>query len=566
MAHGNGIQWMMELDAKLDGAKAMIKELTATEKAADDADRALKKMDHPSQHMWKEIMKGELAMKALEKGAELAWESIKKVVETGADMIKVAVGAERTSKVFENMLGKSEGKETLDYLEKFAELSEFTGAAVKGAGNELLRAGLRGADFRNAMGAAVDVAAQAPDKMEGLQEAVASFSRIALMGKVDARTLRGLRLDPHAVADQLSKDLGLSKETIKKQLTEGTLDGVKAMQSIFTVMERKTGKQLGGLGQDMADNMGARLEKLKEIPDEIFKSVKDTPGFAMLNDALGEILEAFGPSSASGKAVRAALGDLVNFVGKEIKEIDWKSVADGFASVVERAREWIEPLEKVVKLLGSMAGFVLDVGAIFGGSGGDTPHVMSADQARDTPHVMSADQARDMQELFLKVGMRAGQKELNEGPVNALNAPWKQEAKNIVDGAGQVLAAGGEKIGGTFGDGASKGFATKLEIESPSKVFARHGEMIAEGLAQGMESGSDRVSQASASVMPTPDTSGLRGGAGGFNAGGVTLNFEVNVGGGSQSSASEIVDELNTRLPSVLLAALEQAAVEAAVA
>ena len=45
----------------------------------------------------------------------------------------------------------------------------------------LLRAGLHGAGFRNALAAAVDVAAQAPNKMEGLNEAIASMSRIIVM-------------------------------------------------------------------------------------------------------------------------------------------------------------------------------------------------------------------------------------------------------------------------------------------------------------------------------------------------------------------------------------------------
>ena len=553
MAHGNGIQWMMELDAKLEGARAMVKELTASEHAADGADRALKRMEgHTFGGMWKEILKGEMAMKALEKGAELAWIGIKRVVDTGADMIRVAAGAERTSKVFENMLGKSEGKDTLDYLTKFAKLSEFTGASVKGAGVELLRAGLRGGDFRNALGAAVDVAAQAPDKIEGLNDAIASFRRIALMGKVDARTLMGLRLDPHEVVTQLSKDMGLSKKEIKKQLQEGTLDGTRAMQTIFDVMEKKSGKQLGGVGLAMADNMEARLDKLKAMPDEIFRSVKDTPGFAMLNDALGDILQAFGPDSASGKAVREALGDLVNFVGKELKEIDWKGVAQGFASVVERTKAWVDPLEKVVKLLGSMAGFALDVGGLFGKEAPAKP--------------MTDERADAMKQLMAGVALHTGQVGLRS---NGVYDPGSAEAKALVDGATKALDASQDKMeraGAIPAKAASKGFSDESESHSPSRVFMRHGENLTEGLAIGLESGSGRVAQAAASVMPTPDTSGLRGGAGGFNAGGVTIQFEVNVGGGSQSSASEIVDELNTRIPSMLLAALEQAAVQAAVA
>ena len=37
------------------------------------------------------------------------------------DTIHVAAGAERLDKVFSNMLGKDEGKATLDYLRSFVE-------------------------------------------------------------------------------------------------------------------------------------------------------------------------------------------------------------------------------------------------------------------------------------------------------------------------------------------------------------------------------------------------------------------------------------------------------------
>jgi hypothetical protein len=111
-----------------------------------------------------------------------------------------------------------------------------------------------------------------------------------------------------------------------------------------------------------------------------------------------------------------------------------------------------------------------------------------------------------------------------------------------------------------------EGVKREAEIHSPSALFARRGRAMSEGLAEGLESGASRVSSASASVVPTPDTSGLRGGAAGFNAGGVTFNFEINVPGGSQSSASEIVDELQARAPNILMSALEQLAIQGGVA
>ena len=357
MAKGNGIQWLMELDAKLDGARAMVKELTASEKAADQADAALKKMEgHTFGGLFKEIFKAELAMKALEKGAELAWEGIKKVGEKMVESIQIAAGAQRLDKVFSNMLGGGESKETLEYLEKFADKSEFVDDSLKSMGVELLRAGLRGADFRNALGAAADVAADAEDKMEGMRDAVGAFSKIAVMGKVSDRMLMALRLNPHDVAEQLSSDLGLSKKTIAKQLKEGTLDGVTAMQSIFTAMEKKTGKQLGARGMEMADTMSARLDKLKDLPVEMAKNLRNTQGFKDIEESLGGFLETVGPRLLG---TNGAMGKLLDVIGEKIKGIDWDKVVTKFGELVALAQKWVDPIEKVAKAIFKVSEAVL---------------------------------------------------------------------------------------------------------------------------------------------------------------------------------------------------------------
>ena len=549
MANGNGIEWLMELDAKLDGARAMVKELSASEKAADDADKALKKMEgHTFGGLFKEIFKAELAMKALEKGAELAWEGIKKVGEKMLDSIQLAAGAERTSKAFENMLGKEGGKETLEYLDKFAEKSEFTGGALKRMSGNLLEVGLRGADFRNALGAASDVAAKdTVDKMAAFEGAISSFARIARVGKVDNRTLAGLKLNPHDVADQLSKDLGLSKETIKKQLEAGTLDGVKAMQSIFSVMEKKTGRQLGGLGMEMATGMEARIDKLKDLPEEMAKNLRNTQGFKDIEESLGGFLDTVAPRLLG---TNGAMGKLLDVIGEKIKGIDWDQVVTKFEQLVGLAEKWVDPIEKVAKGIVKIAEAVLalpSLGEKIGDVAGNAAILLKTGVVGQT--------AEEKHQKWSDVEYERRMAAMNSHEL------VRGTADGISKASGESQRAGADLMGAV-----DKGARDAAEIHSPSALFARHGRALTDGLAEGMESGASRVTQASASVMPTPDTSGLRGGSGGFNAGGVTIQFEVNVGGGSQSSASEIADELNTRIPSMLISALEQLAVQAAVA
>jgi hypothetical protein len=583
MGNGKGIEWLINLDAKTSGATDVIEALGKTRTAADAAgaaiDRALSKMEklpksmgdagwskglnnlkqiaHGAQltdrefaavkartaqleagleHMgtagtekvgglWKEVFKGEFALEVVKKSAELAWEGVKKVGEGIWEALQLAGRSERTGHVFANMLGEKEGAETLEYLKKFSEMSEFTDDALKGMGTELLRAGLRGADFRNALGAVVDIAAQAPDKMAGASEAVASLSRIALTGRVDARTLYGLRLDPHAVADQLAKDLGKTPDVIKKQLKDGTLKGADAMSSIFTVIEQKTGKQLGALGEGMADGFTARLEKLKDIPEEIGKQLKTTQGFQDISDTIARITKVFDPESSTGEKFFKALSGLIDKLGSVLKGIDWEKVAAGIGKVVDQLTEMVDPLVKLVGVLDKV--------------NTATSWITSPTQA-----------AKDLRH-WMNEGKKSGGKEIADGMAAGMTA-----GKPVVMDASVDLAAV-----------AAETTRKKLDIQSPSGVYEDIGNNVAEGMALGMERGQERVAGAAKSMVGTPSIGSLDGAGQGsqFNAGGINVAVHVHVGG-ANASAEDIAREVATVAPEALLSALEQFNLQAGVA
>lgn len=596
-----GAEWLLKLDANTKGAADVIAALGKTETAADQAermiDRALSRMDRApkalkdafatakanaaqerasqqeakrafreaqdiklrtlqasqqlvemeghhakaAESTWKEMFKGELAAHALEKGVELAYEGVKKIGEVMLDAFKLSAKSERGGRVFENILGSKEEKaEVIEYLEKFSGLSEFTDDALKGVSAELLRVGLRGADYRNALGAIVDVAAEAPDKMEGMSEAANAFSRIQLTGRVDSRILRGLRLNPHDVEKQLAEDLKLTPATIKKRLEEGTIKGTEAMGSIFTVMERKTGKQLGEVGLGMADLVTAKLEKIADIPEEIFKSMKNTEGFKSISESLGGILEAFGPESATAQGIRDGMSQLFDAVGKTIKEINWKEVGDTIAYMVSATKDWIEPLTKVLGVMEKLVGAVVSLPKM-GNAIGDW-FARTLNPEIDQESMMDKERRENAQRKLER---------LNEA---AWNDP---EVKALAKQSGVDLA--GAQL---------EGAREKTDTHSPSKVWAKFGRDQAEGLALGMESSVPRVAVATDSMVPVPSLGSMGGasaGMGGFNAGGISIPMTFHVGG-SGASADDIAREVSALVPSALLSALEQFAIQGGVA
>jgi hypothetical protein len=577
---GKGIEWMINLDARTQGATDVIQALGRTKTAADVAgaaiDRAFRSMDklpksmsdtgwskgighlstltkgamlterefgfvkaRTSQvgaeleklgptaeksggSMFREMFKAQLLMEGLKIGAELAVHAVEKVGEVMWDAVKAAAGAERLDKVFSNMLGKGEGKETLEWLGEFAELTEFTGDQVKSLAPNLIGVGLTGNALKNAMSAAVDVAGTGTNKVEEFAAAIGSIERIARTGRVDAKVLGGLHLDPHDVAAQLGKDLGMVPEVVKKKLEEGSIKGANLLPSIYAVMIAKSGKQLGSLDLEMSQTLQARLDKLGKVPEELFKGLRNTQGFQDISDTIEKVTKLFSPSSATGKRIEEALGHTLDVIGAKIKEINWERVAGFIGDMADHIKDWVEPLSEVAGLLGTIAKLMGSFLALptLGKDIGDWA-------ARELHPEINQDPALK-QEVIDRVG------EANE-------RAWKES------GASQALAE-------------QRGYKEANDQHSPSRVWMRLGQDTVEGLALGMESGGPRVRDAAVSVAAPPsvgDLSGTVGSSSSFNAGGVTVSVNVNVGGTS-TSPEEIGREVASQVPTAILAALEQ--------
>jgi hypothetical protein len=578
---GKGIEWMIELDAKTQGATAVIDALGKTRSAADVAavaiDRALSKLEKLPKSMtgdagwskglgnlkqlvkgaqltdrefgsvrartqalsselerlgeggaqkvgglWQEVFKGVAAWDVVKWGASTAWGAIEKVGHGLWDIVKIAGGSERGGRVFENILGKEGSRELRDYLDQFAALSEFTDDALKPMAIELARVGVRGADLRNALGAIADVAATSTDKVGAMNAAVESFSRIARTGRVDNRILGGLALNPHDVEKQLAKDLNLAPKVIKNKLQEGTISWIEAMDSIFTVMEQKSGKQLGALGMNMASGFTARLEKLQDVPEELFKGLKTSQGFQDISETFARLTDMFGPGSETGNRIQAALIKTLDVVGEKIKSIDWERVAGFIATVAESMRDWVEPLSKIADLLGLI--------------------VKSFTGLLALPTL-----GKDIGDWFArKLNPEIGQ--------------TGAAAQDLIDQMGLENERAWKEAGADVALAEQRGYKEANDQHSPSRVWMKLGQDTVAGLAHGFDVATPIAQSAAAGVVSPPsvsDMSGAIGPSSTFQAGGITVSVAVNVGG-SQASAEDIGREIEARVPAAIMEALEQ--------
>ena len=355
---GDGIKFLIDLDSRTAGAAAADTALGRVEASAERADRHLGDMGHHAEGLSRDVFKAEFAMEVLKKSAELAWEGVHKVAELIKDTVTEVADERREKMAMTNLLGGEEDAEkAIHYLDRFSEASEFGEKQTKAMGIELLNAGYKGQEWKNALAGIADAASMSSDKLAGADAALSSFMRMKETGKLDARILRGLHLNVKDVIKGLGDALGMTPASVKKGLLEGSIPAAKAYETVLQALERKTGKHLGEAGLEAGRGLEATLTHLKELPEKIMKGVSDSQGMDDLKAGLDRMLEAFSPDSDTGKEMIAGLSDLIGGVGRAFKEVDWSSVGQGVKMVAEDLAGMATHLKDVVGFLADVAGY-----------------------------------------------------------------------------------------------------------------------------------------------------------------------------------------------------------------
>jgi hypothetical protein len=371
---GDGIKFVVDLENRNSGGTPADKKLKDVEDAAHKANRAVEQGSHEfnalKSNIFSATVAGQLWAKGIEMGAQMAVEGIRKVGDVIKETVNIAADGRRESMSMMNLLGgKVAADEALAYMEKWGALSEFNDDMTKSWGRELLNAGYRGREWKDAMAAMADAASMAPDKMAGAEEAKSSLIKIKRTGKIDARSLGGLGLLEDDVMKDLGDALGMSPKAIKKGLDEGAIPAAKAYDAVLRALERKTGKGLGEAGIAAGKGLDAKLTHWREFPQKIMKAVADSPGIDKIEKAIDKMLETFDPSSPKGAAMVEGLSSLMDTVGDVLNETNWKGLAMDIGGVATSLGSWIDPLSKIAKGVMAVAGAMAKLPQIGAGIG-----------------------------------------------------------------------------------------------------------------------------------------------------------------------------------------------------
>lgn len=499
---------------------------------------ALEKVTHNFEHMFETVAE----WKAIEWLMDLP----RKVFQLGEEALVTAAKTERTAKAFGLLFGGAEGKENVDYLEQIAKYTEFTDDNLKSAAISLGKVGFKGDGLDRALAAAQDMAAFSANPEEGFSSALASLERIKRTGRVDNRVLGGLGIGEKDFFAELAVRTGKSADSLKKAMDKGTLDTEDAIETLYTMITRKTGKDLGDAGVEMSRSMTAVLTHLKDLPDQYFQKLADSRGFLDFKDQLSKLLEDLDPDSPNGKRIFSALETAFDAMGALVKSID-------LAGVIKDGTEALAQFERGLLVVLSMLPGERGVRA--------THELIAFDNREDARQQKAANDAE-----FARRGQLNGTTGDFE---RAASAAKTQEADDL------SFLLPGRHVAKGFGRGIQKEIADAkdatnalaeasvdqlrdtLQIQSPSKVFDEMGRMSGAGYSRGL-----KKSMEDAYSVGVPQ---LTAGAGGRGPMHVSITVPVSVGAHGGDTGAQIEEfrmRLRSILPTEIIPVLEQMAME----
>lgn len=564
------LDWMFELDGNTSGADRLLRTLDRLDKTmagldakTHDVDKATRMageghrkhaqeaglLDTALGHVTKQF--GHIVKLVAEwDAAEFLIKMPLRIFAIGEEMIGVAAKAERTGKAFGLLFGSEEGKANLEYIEQIGKYTEFTHEQIKAAVLDLGKVGFKGEGLDRALAAAHDMAAFSANPQEGFGSALASLERIKRTGRVDNRVLGGVGIGQKDFFAELSIRTGKSADSLKSAMDKGTLNTEDAIETLYTMIAKKTGKDLGGAAVDMSKSMTAMLTHARELPDRYFEKLADTPGFGKFKDQIGHLFEQLDPDSPSGGRIFASLEDAFNGFSEQIGDMDiagiLKTIAADIPPVIGALRDVAHVVYEIVHGFAVAAGAVKDfLGAVgdLGEKSGVAGKFRSMTTAMEKNDVTWMNPATGLVETH-KSGWAVPGGAPNPSPAGMSMAPDAN------------MSGGWESTGEDAGAKLEKGFRKKTRTHSPSDAFKDIGQDLADGLGEGMSAGY------SASASPRLGSAGGVGGRGSVH---MTITVPVAVGahgGDAASQAEAIAERLRAILPGQLQSAFEQIAME----
>mgnify|MGYP006274350601 CR=1 FL=1 len=246
----------------------------------------------------------DLLVSGVTKAVSLLVDGFKLSIEAGSKLSNLRLGERLT-------LQGGEASFRSD-VERFSDRTGLDDDDIRKLMLPMRRAGMSQEAARSAFAAATDMAAGTGEggNLGVIKEYLDLFQKIQLKGGIGEKQLVGAGFAPREVYGTLSKELGISTAEAKKRSEEGQIDPQRLNNAIYKSIEKRQGGMLGTGGEEWGKTLPAKLARLQQLPENIFKSVLDSPGWQKLSDAIEAVLNKFDPKSETGGKIVAFITDM----------------------------------------------------------------------------------------------------------------------------------------------------------------------------------------------------------------------------------------------------------------
>ena len=476
------LTWLLELNAKLDGAIKMTRELRETEKQISLADRALHKLEKGFESAFDKIKDWGKETAKFAMGQVLADSfegALEKVAEFGREVYEAGEETIKLDRAFGYFLDNQPKDEHFEWLEKVAQKVPGTTEDLKRMQIGLLELGMPLKTVNDAMLGALDVGVMsgAKDPVARSQAAAAAIAGIYRTGRISRGTLAELGLTGEKAFDALAKSMGKSTTEVKKLLAQGGhIDKLQAINSVLVAIQEKEG---GGLGKAAMAGGADLSERLRDLKDDIEEPFKHA--FMEIEPELGDLVASIGKSfreSGLGDDLKVLFKDVVN----TIKGIDWAGGARTLVEVLQVALHLARDIAKTVGFAAKVGDFIANPGLALARTIGEhvssTPKsigpVMSTGQApEDLTGIMSRKDAGAARDVGMSIdGMSSGIGRGTPAPSSYMNPSPARGPVNVEVHVPISVHGGGPNTAKEVGDHLQKtlpstlqGAAQRLAIE-----------------------------------------------------------------------------------------------------
>jgi len=486
--------------------------------------------------------------------------------------LDVAMFKEDSFAAMSTLLGSQEQARGL--YDQVLGLAEFMRVPAKSAiesVNDLLAAGFKADEAMTVFKGALDL-----QKLKGADpKALTSIlGQIKAKGKLQTEELLqlaesgGLGIDKVKAALGELKGIDVGQQTgmaaLDKLLQSGAIDSDTAIKAVGKAISKMTGKGLGEYAGAGRNSLSALFEGLKDAPTKLILRADTSGAIEPLRQVLVMMNDALNPQSATGGQVLAAIAEASKAIGSALSGVDAGKLVSDFVKLAITA-------VKLTAALGGgawdqFAAMVKPIGEMLGGLTGTAGS--SLETFRMLGQVIGGIAA-----IFAYAGLAIGAVGIGLVKVGEFIA-------NLVDGiAKQFANASIWQVMFNFGNNIIMGLirgimgewpalktawnaavnflpevvASKLRIQSPSKVMTQLGIYTVQGFTKGIESQVPANQNAMMSAVAAPAAipmaaigGGMAAAQGAGKGGGVTLAagaVQVTIGIDPSDTASSAAEK-----------------------